>query len=240
LSFAVNASDFRIRSIFSSYKLHGWKFLLGFIGLPIESQNRIRNFPAVTYGLMAMISLVSLYTLFFVPSEIVNAGFLPADPFRHGGVTFITTFFLHADLGHLIGNMYTMYIFGDNIEDKLGKAQYLPLIFSGAMFGVFLHFLMTPEPNIPLVGASTGISSLITFLCAELSWHKVFCSHWFFNVDSCPCHGLRFVLGATTIRWSFCHNSRPLCCQFCKPCRRHSGWLRFLAALSKKEPTQRV
>ncbi|MEO0337354.1 MAG: rhomboid family intramembrane serine protease, partial [Pseudomonadota bacterium] len=163
MSFSVHMSDFRVRSILSSYKLHGWKFLLGLIGLPIESQNRIRHTPVLTYGLMAMISWVSIYCLLFQPQMIAKAGFLPADPFRYSGITFFTTFFLHADFGHLIGNLYTMYVFGDNVEDKLGKSKYLTLLFFGAIVGVLFHYAMTTDPQIPLVGASTGISALITF-----------------------------------------------------------------------------
>ncbi|NQY99804.1 MAG: rhomboid family intramembrane serine protease [Bdellovibrionales bacterium] len=163
LSFAVNTSDFAVNSVFSSYQLHGWKFLLGLIALPIESQNRIRRLPAVTYGLMALISVVSLYCIFFDQALMLKGGFLPAEPFRFSGVTLITTFFLHANLSHLIGNMYSMYIFGDNIEDKIGRAPYILLIALGALAGVAMHFSLTEQPEIPLVGASTGISSLITF-----------------------------------------------------------------------------
>jgi len=75
----------------------------------------------------------------------------------------LTSFLLHGGILHLVSNMYFLLVFGDNVEDALGKAGYLGLIVAAALVGDLLHVIFDPRPQIPVVGASGGISGVILY-----------------------------------------------------------------------------
>ena len=73
----------------------------------------------------------------------------------------LTSIFLHGGWMHLIGNMWFLWVFGDNIEDELGHGVYLIFyIISGLMASV-VHILMSPSSNIPIVGARGAIAGVM-------------------------------------------------------------------------------
>src|SRR5207249_4486791 len=74
-----------------------------------------------------------------------------------------TSFFLHGGWVHLLGNLYFLLIFGDNVEDYLGRWRYLLLILLAMIVGDALHVLMDPRSAVPVIGASGGIAGIITF-----------------------------------------------------------------------------
>jgi membrane associated rhomboid family serine protease len=94
-------------------------------------------------------------------------GLIPAQAFRLHGLTFITSFFLHAGIIHLVGNMYFLLVFGDDAENFLGPLRYIALIALAAFVGDLLHIASAPASTIPCIGASGGIAGLITFT----PWH---------------------------------------------------------------------
>lgn len=69
-----------------------------------------------------------------------------------------TTMFLHGGWLHLIANMWTLYIFGDNIEDRLGHVRYLIFYLTCGIAGTFLHAYLNPNSWVPVVGASGAIA----------------------------------------------------------------------------------
>jgi membrane associated rhomboid family serine protease len=82
---------------------------------------------------------------------------------RDDGVTFLTSFFLHAGILHLVGNIYFLFVCGDDVENFLRPFRYLTLIAFAAFIGDLAHIAANPHSQIPCVGASGGIAGLITF-----------------------------------------------------------------------------
>ena len=141
-----------------------WKHIPAFFGMPVEHEvNPIRNWPLVTWGLSAIIVLMFAFTFANLGQVVQNFGLVPAQPWRHGGVTFVTSFFLHAGLFHVISNVYFLLIFGDNVEDHLGPWRYWMLLAAATLAGDLLHIAGEPRAMIPCVGASGGISGVIAF-----------------------------------------------------------------------------
>ena len=141
-----------------------WKIIPALFGFPVESDgNPVSRLPWATWSLAAVILMVSLWAFTNLHDVVDRFGLIPAALWRYGGLTTVTSFFLHAGLMHLIGNLYFLLIFGDNVEDYLGRGRYLLLILLAALAGDFLHVVAQPGSTIPCVGASGGISGVIAF-----------------------------------------------------------------------------
>lgn len=76
-------------------------------------------------------------------------------------VTLITTQFLHGGWMHLLGNMLFLWVFGNNVEDELGKLRYVVFYLSCGVLATLGHVLTEPASPIPLVGASGAISGVL-------------------------------------------------------------------------------
>jgi membrane associated rhomboid family serine protease len=87
-----------------------------------------------------------------VPSQIV-AG--------QGLVTLLTSMFLHGGWLHLLGNMLFLWIFGNNVEDRLGSIPYLLFYLVGGIAAALTQVVIDPESRIPLVGASGAIAAAL-------------------------------------------------------------------------------
>jgi membrane associated rhomboid family serine protease len=150
----------------------GWRASLTFLGLPVEVDRDLNApKPWVTWSLAAVTSLVSMATFPTMQAAANAYGFIPAQAWRHGGLTFVTPFFLHAGWMHLIGNMYFLVIFGRRVENFLGRWRYGLLLLAATVASSALHLLMQPASTIPGIGASGGISGIIAFYA--LKFHKV-------------------------------------------------------------------
>jgi membrane associated rhomboid family serine protease len=69
--------------------------------------------------------------------------------------------FMHAGLAHIGGNMIYLWIFGDNVEDRVGHGRYLVFYLVGGLVADLAHFLTDPSSPIPTVGASGAISAVL-------------------------------------------------------------------------------
>jgi membrane associated rhomboid family serine protease len=78
-----------------------------------------------------------------------------------GTLTILTSMFLHASWSHVIGNMWFLYIFGDNIEDYLGHFSYLLFYLLCGYAGAVTHILLNPVSTAPTIGASGAIAGVI-------------------------------------------------------------------------------
>jgi membrane associated rhomboid family serine protease len=78
-------------------------------------------------------------------------------------LTFVTSFFLHAGIIHLAGNMYFLLAFGHAVENFLRPLRYLALIALAAFIGDLAHIALDPRSQTPCIGASGGIAGVITF-----------------------------------------------------------------------------
>jgi membrane associated rhomboid family serine protease len=72
-----------------------------------------------------------------------------------------TSMFMHAGLAHIGGNMLYLWIFGNNVEDRLGHGRYLAFYLVGGVVADLAHFLTDPNSQIPTVGASGAIAAVL-------------------------------------------------------------------------------
>ena len=73
----------------------------------------------------------------------------------------LTSMFLHANLGHLAWNMLFLHIFGDNVEDLLGRRRYLAFYVLSGLAGAAAQYVLDPTSTIPMVGASGAIAGVL-------------------------------------------------------------------------------
>ena len=90
----------------------------------------------------------------FIPAELSQT---PAAGLLHA----FTALFLHADIFHLITNMIFLHVFGDNIEDILGKRRYLVFYLLSGLGATLTHYWMDPHSTLPLIGASGAIAGIL-------------------------------------------------------------------------------
>jgi membrane associated rhomboid family serine protease len=153
-----------------------WKFLPAIFGLPVEVDTPpLAARPLATWGLAALLVVAFLVALADPVGTVGKLGFIPAQWDRLGGLTLLSSFFLHGGWLHLLGNLYFLLIFGDNVEDRLGKARFLLLVLGSHLAGMALHGALEPRGDVPTIGASAGIFGLvacyaITFPRAKLAF----------------------------------------------------------------------
>ena len=144
--------------------VEAWKWIPGLLGMPVEITEPARSSrPWAIWGLSAIIAAVFLVTVGSLEYFVRNWGFVPAEWSRHAGMTIITSFFLHGGWVHLAGNLYFLLIFGDNVEDRLGRGKLVLLLLISHLAGAVLHAGLEPRGDLPLVGASAGISGVIAY-----------------------------------------------------------------------------
>jgi membrane associated rhomboid family serine protease len=159
------------------------KWIPAVLGLPVEENAPLlKSWPWMTYGLAAVLVVVYLFTFQHLHDAIMEYGLIPADLWRHGGLTLITSFFLHAGFLHLLGNTYFLLVFGDNVEDDLGRWRYAALLAAATLVGNFAHVLRDPHSANPCIGASGGISGVITFYALRFPHARIglLCGYWFY------------------------------------------------------------
>lgn len=133
--------------------------------------------PTVTYCLIAINVAVFLYqvSLFFEAPRaedlfVMSFGAVPAKislaldgrySFAEGLLPIFTSMFLHGGLMHLAGNMWFLWIFGDNVEDELGSGWYLTFYLLCGVLASAAHYATDPFSTIPTVGASGAISGVM-------------------------------------------------------------------------------
>ncbi len=145
---------------------HWWQLVVGILGMPVEyNDTPLRSWPLVTWSLAAAIATVSLVAMGDLDTVIWQWGLIPAELGRYFGLTFLTSFFLHGGLFHLLINLYFLVVFGDNTEDVLGKDRFLLLVATAAVAGDITHILADPRASLPCVGASGAISGILAYYC---------------------------------------------------------------------------
>jgi membrane associated rhomboid family serine protease len=141
--------------------------------IPLKDRNPRKHFPIITILLIIVNILVFLYELSLgvglekflfhfgvTPDEIRQA--LQADIFRPlVFTTLITSLFLHGGWLHLGGNMLYLWIFGDNVEDKLGHFRFFVFYNLCGIAASALHIYLEPASTVPTIGASGAISGIL-------------------------------------------------------------------------------
>ena len=142
--------------------------------IPIRDALRSKNFPAVNILLIGLNVVAFLWELAQGPDLKEVFYFYGIVPIRYSNpeisvhftafeqsLPFLTSLFLHGGFLHIIMNMWFLYIFGDNIEDRLGHIRYLVFyLFCGVAAGL-VHLLTNWNSNVPTIGASGAISGVM-------------------------------------------------------------------------------
>ena len=127
---------------------------------PYKDDNQRVLFPYVTYAIIGLNILVFLgqFYVYDNASMIATFAFIP---YEFKLFTIFTSMIMHVGIMHIIGNMWFLYIFGDNVESILGHARYLYFyLFCGAGAAV-AQFLIEPYSTTPMVGASGAIAGVL-------------------------------------------------------------------------------
>lgn len=112
-------------------------------------------------GLFDQVDGASVIGYGLIPSVFWGTRMLPPELMAiSADNTIISYMFLHGDLMHLVGNMLILWVFGDNVEQDLGRYRYLGVYIIGGMAAGLLHAYMQPLSDAPLVGASGAVSAI--------------------------------------------------------------------------------
>jgi membrane associated rhomboid family serine protease len=129
---------------------------------PVSDVIPSKTIPGVTIALIALNVMTFLYELRLTPAELQMFvqlfGSVPAD---FSWLTLVTSMFLHAGWLHLLGNMLYLWIFGDNVEDRLGHGAYLLFYVAGGAAAALGQIALSPGSSIPMIGASGAIASVM-------------------------------------------------------------------------------
>lgn len=88
-------------------------------------------------------------------------------------LSLLTYMFLHGGWLHLISNMWMLWIFGDNVEDRLGHTGYLVFYLLGGIVAAMGHWLNDPSSQVPVIGASGAIAAILGAYAVTWPWARV-------------------------------------------------------------------
>lgn len=135
---------------------------------PLKDTIHARTFPVVNTMLIAANVIVFLLEVGMGPNVeklLFRLGVIPAEVLRIGGyyeyATLVTSMFLHAGWMHLFSNMLALYIFGDNVEDRMGPVKYLLFYLGCGVAAALVHVYFNQQSVIPTVGASGAIAGVL-------------------------------------------------------------------------------
>jgi membrane associated rhomboid family serine protease/Zn-finger nucleic acid-binding protein len=170
-----------------------WKVVPAIFGMPVEldSDSPARP-PLLTWSIAFLMTCATLFALADPERFFAMFGMVPSSLFRFGGITMVSSFFLHAGLFHLVGNLYFLLVFGDNVEDFLGRWHTGWLILLATLAGDIAHAFLDPASEIPVVGASGGISGLICFYALQFPRARLgflWRFYWYFRWLQVPAWG---------------------------------------------------
>jgi membrane associated rhomboid family serine protease len=143
--------------------------------IPIRDTIPSRTVPVVTWTLIAINVVVFLYELhlgpdiehFFYLFGLVPARYAHPEWARRMGfpiddyLPFLTCMFLHGGWAHIIGNMWTLWIFGDNVEDRMGHARFFFFYLLMGICAGLTHWFTNLDSTMPTVGASGAIAGVL-------------------------------------------------------------------------------
>lgn len=136
--------------------------------IPIRDENPTHQTPIVTYLFIFLNVMVFIFQILFgsADSNIAYQFALIPRQFTTnlslGNISDIfTSMFMHAGLAHIVGNMLYLWIFGDNVEDAMGKGRYFIFYILGGITASLTHIFTNPNSQIPTVGASGAIAAVL-------------------------------------------------------------------------------
>ena len=143
---------------------------------PLRDNNPTVRRPVMTWALIGVTSAVFLIEFSIHPQHLTEIAYLfgivparyshPAWAFRVGFPIddywpFLTSIFLHAGLIHIASNMWVLWIFGDNVEDRMGRLRFLAFYLTCGIIAGLVHWLANPHSTVPALGASGAIAGVL-------------------------------------------------------------------------------
>ena len=130
---------------------------------PYKDDNPRVLFPYITYALITiniLIFLTSTYVSFLTSNTnwFYKFGFIPNS---FNLFTILSSMFIHGGFGHILSNMWFLYIFGDNVESILGHIKFLLFYILCGFGAAFAQYIIDPSSSIPMVGASGAIAGVL-------------------------------------------------------------------------------
>ena len=148
--------------------------------IPLRDANPTRRRPVVTIALIAICIVVFAYELVVQASDgdrglerlLFEYGLIPGQlsaalggargaPLGDEVLSVFTSMFLHGGWIHLIGNMLYLWIFGNNVEDRLGRVAFLAFYLFGGVVAAASQLLIDPTSDVPVIGASGAIAATL-------------------------------------------------------------------------------
>ena len=175
--------------------------------IPLRDHNPRLRFPAVTLLLIGINAVAWLYEISLgeraraalvlaggaIPYEIVNHVDIGPRNLLPVPGSILTSMFLHGGWMHLIGNMWFLWIFGDNIEETLGTIRYVLFYLLTGTVGALAQSYSMPDSLVPMVGASGAVAGIlggyvmlyprakvVTLIPIPLLWPVLDLPAWFF------------------------------------------------------------
>lgn len=141
--------------------------------IPLKDDIPTRRFPLLTVSIIAADITIFFYQISLgpqvgeqlvyrfgaIPSELVQ-GFSVGSLFP-AATTIFTSMFLHGGLWHVGGNMLYLWIFGNNVEDAMGRGRFLIFYLLCGTAAAYAHALTDPGSSVPMIGASGAISGVL-------------------------------------------------------------------------------
>jgi len=136
--------------------------------IPIRDENPTQRVPIITYSIFGLNVLVWLWQFI---SDQSGAAWLTAayglvprrfmgDPGGEAFTVFLSMF-MHGGGAHLGGNLLCLYVFGDNVEDALGRSRYIGFYLISGLVAAAAQIFVDPSSTIPMVGASGAIAGVL-------------------------------------------------------------------------------
>lgn len=144
--------------------------------IPLRDNIPSRSFPFVNWMIILINLVVFIMEISLSPSQstflfyefgLVPARFTYPDWAAMNGLSadgywpFFTNMFLHGGWAHFLGNMWTLFIFGDNVEDRMGSFHYLLFYLFCGLAASLTHYFMNLDSELPAIGASGAISGVM-------------------------------------------------------------------------------
>ncbi len=164
---------------------------------PYRTSIRPRQTPYTNYALIAVNALI-----FFLEYQISPTGNLEFRSWVHQFMLaavrpqlwqFVSYAFLHGGFGHIFFNMFFLYLFGNNVNDKLGHIGYLCFYLAGAVFSGIGHTVLHSSSNIPTLGASGAVAAVTGAYLVLFPQTLITILYWFFFIGIMEVPALYFI-----------------------------------------------
>lgn len=142
--------------------------------IPLRDTIRSHNYPVVNnllIGVNVLVFLIQIsqgpdlerfvFTYGLVPAKFTHPTLVAYFGLASNLFSLLSFMFLHGGFLHLLGNMWSLYIFGDNVEDRLGPLRYLVFYLAAGLISGLSHMMLNLNSQIPTIGASGAVAGVM-------------------------------------------------------------------------------